>query len=191
MGDQLSGTDIKKYLKLVATEDCCLSFRLIYNHYYERLFRQAMYYFNDFQVSADLVSDVFVSLWQSRKVLDKINDPDAYLFISLKYTRAKYIEKIYQGKKEVFMETLPETVYSGSEADQELLGSELEDKYQAAMNKLPPRCAEVFRLVREEKKKYSEAAEILGISVKTVDNQMNKAVRILYKELKEHLFLVM
>ena len=44
--------------------------------------------------------------------------------------------------------------------------------------------------VREERKKYSEVAEMLGISPKTVDNQMNKAVKLLYEELKENLFIV-
>ncbi len=164
------------------------SFRIIYNHYYNQLFRQALYYFEDPDISQEIVSDVFVALWQSRKILHRVEDPDAYLFISLKHARSKYIRQHYREKQELFTDSLPHTYDAGEGADSDVLDKEAEAKYQEALAKLPPRCAEVFRLVREEKKKYAEAAELLGISVKTVDNQMNKAVKILYSELKEHLF---
>ncbi len=188
--EEFTQQSIIEYFRLIATEDCYSSFRMVYNHYYNRLFRQAMYYFNNPDIAQEIVSDIFVALWQSRKVLHNVTDPDSYLFISMKYARAKYIEKIYKENKEIFMEVIPDVIHHDSNPENKLLESELEEKYQRAMEKLPPRCAEVFRLVREDKKKYSEVAEILGISPKTVDNQMNKAVKILYSELKEHLPIV-
>ncbi|MCC8146799.1 MAG: sigma-70 family RNA polymerase sigma factor, partial [Bacteroidales bacterium] len=147
------------------------------------------YYLKAPDDSREIVADVFVALWQTRKILDKVQDPDAYLFIALKHARSKYIGKKYKERPELLTDELPDT-FSASLSDSSLLDNEMSEKYQHALSKLPPRCAEVFRLVRREKKKYSEAAEILGISVKTVDNQMNKAVKILYAELKEHLFSI-
>jgi RNA polymerase sigma-70 factor (ECF subfamily) len=138
-------------------------------------------------MAQEVTADVFVAIWQARKILDKVDNPDAYLFIALKHARAKYVEHRYQNRQELLTDQLPETT-SETKTDSGLLDNELQEKYRAAFEKLPPRCAEVFRLVREEKKKYAEAAELLNISVKTVDNQMNKAVKILYSELKEHLF---
>ncbi len=192
--EELSQKAIIENLRRISTEDCYSSFRIVYDHYYNRLFHQAMYYFNHQDTAQEIVSDIFISLWQSRKVLHKITDPDSYLFISLKYARAKYIEKMCKENKEIFTEILPDILqpnifHDDSNPENKLVESELEEKYQISLAKLPPRCAEVFRLVRQEKKKYSEVAEILSISTKTVDNQMNKAVKMLYSELKEHLFI--
>lgn len=184
--------DILNFLKEISEHDCPDSFRLLYNHYYTKLFRQALYYLNNNpDYAQEVVADVFVAFWQSRKILDTIKDPDAYLFIALKHAAARYIEKNYKKKTELLIENLPDKDYSNSDTtDFDLLDIELQTKYKQALEKLPPRCAEIFRLVREERKKYSEVADILGISPKTVDNQMNKAVKLLYAELKENLFIV-
>ncbi len=184
--------DILNFMKEIAESDCPDSFRLLYNHYYTKLFRQALYYLNNNpDYAQEVVADVFVALWQSRKILNTITDPDAYLFIALKHAAARYVEKNYRQKTELLIGNLPDNNYSSSdETDFDILDIELQKKYKQALEKLPSRCAEVFRLVREERKKYSEVAEMLGISPKTVDNQMNKAVKLLYEELKENLFIV-
>ena len=184
--------DISNLLKEIAESDCPDSFRLLYNHYYTKLFRQALYYLNNNpDYAQEVVADVFVALWQSRKILDTITNSDAYLFIALKHAAARYVEKNYRKKTELLIENLPDTNYNSSdETDFDIVDVELQKKYMQALEKLPPRCAEVFRLVREERKKYSEVAEMLGISPKTIDNQMNKAVKLLYEELKENLFIV-
>jgi RNA polymerase sigma-70 factor (ECF subfamily) len=177
---------IRDHFRQIANHDSHPDFQFVYNHYYNKLFRQALYYLGNPDAAQEVTADVFVALWQTRKVLDKVENPDAYLFIALKHARAKYVERYYQNQHELLTGQFPET-YSDT-TDSDLLDEELQEKYRTAFQKLPPRCAEVFRLVREEKKKYAEAAELLNISVKTVDNQMNKAVKILYSELKEHLF---
>jgi len=183
--------NIEDYLKKISDNDCADSFRTLYNHYYNRLFQQALYYLNNHpDYAQEVVSDVFIALWQGRKVLKNVTNPDAYLFIALKHAAARYIEKNFKQKPELLTENLPDIQATGERSDQELIDRELWEKYKEALNNLPPRCAEVFRLVREERKKYSEVAEILGISTKTVDNQMNKATKLLYDQLKENLFTV-
>ncbi len=179
---------ILDHLLLISEEDSHSSFQIIYNHYYHKLFRQALSYFTDPDIAQEIVSDIFVSLWQARSVLNKVKNPDAYLFIALKNARAKYVARNYNERNELLLEQLPET-NSVTDAEIDLIHTELQKKYLDAVNNLPPRCAEVFRLVREEKKKYAEVAEQLQISTKTVDNQMTKAVKLLYAELKDHLFL--
>lgn len=186
---QLSQQEIINHLQEIAHHDSHADFQIVYNHYYNKLFHQALSYLKEPELVQELISDVFVALWQSRKILDKIENPDAYFFIALKHARYKFIQKYYKEQHELLIEELPE-ISSSSISDTEIIEKELNNKYQTALQKLPPRCAEVFRLVREEKKKYQEVAEIMNISVKTVDNQMNKAVKILYNELKEHLFSV-
>jgi RNA polymerase sigma-70 factor, Bacteroides expansion family 1 len=183
--------DIENCLKKISDNNCADSFRILYNHYYNRLFRQALYYLNNNPDCAqEVVSDVFIALWQGRKLLKNVSNPDSYIFIALKHAAAHYVEKNFKQNHELLTENLPDIHAADNKSDNELIEEELQKKYRDAMNNLPPRCAEVFRLVREEKKKYSEVAETLGISPKTVDNQMNKAVKLLYEQLKDNLFVL-
>ena len=68
--------------------------------------------------------------------------------------------------------------------------SELETKISSALDKLPERCKQVFMLNRFEDLKYKEVAEKLGISVKTVEVQMSKALKILREELKDYIYIL-
>jgi RNA polymerase sigma-70 factor (ECF subfamily) len=70
----------------------------------------------------------------------------------------------------------------------ELNEKELRHRIALAMEKLPPECRKVFRLSRFEELSYKEIAEFLDISVKTVENQMGKALRIMRVELSDYLF---
>jgi RNA polymerase sigma-70 factor (ECF subfamily) len=144
---------------------------------------------NNPDCAQEVVSDVFVALWQSRKVLGNVANPDAYIFIALKHAAARYVEKNFRKKHELLTEHLPDTCADDG-SDTALIDAELQARYREALQSLPPQCARVFRLVREERKKYAEVAEMLGISPKTVDNQMNKAVKLLYAQLKENLFMI-
>jgi len=182
---------IDNCLKNISDNNCTDSFRILYDHYYNRLFRQALYYLNNNpDYAQEVVSDVFIALWQGRKVLKNVNNPDSYIFIALKHAAARYVEKNFNHAHELLTENLPDINIADNKSDNDIIEEELREKYREALNNLPPRCAEVFRLVREEKKKYSEVAEILGISPKTVDNQMNKAVKLLYEQLKDNLFAI-
>ena len=82
--ETLTQISISECFKLTAKDDCFLSFRIIYNRYYNELFASAMHYLNDSDTAQNAVIDVFVSLWINRKSLNKISDPDSYLFLSLK-----------------------------------------------------------------------------------------------------------
>ena len=63
---------------------------------------------------------------------------------------------------------------------------ELEEYVNAAIEQLPTRCRQVFVLSRHEGKRYKEIAELMGISVKTVENQMLKALRVLRQTVKKY-----
>ena len=69
--------------------------------------------------------------------------------------------------------------------------AELEGKLQKAMNELPEQCRTIFQLSRFEELKYKEIASTLGISIKTVENQMGKALKILRAKLVEFLPIIM
>jgi len=68
--------------------------------------------------------------------------------------------------------------------------AELEGRIKTALQRLPGKCREVFELNRFEGKKYAEIASLLNISVKTVETQMSKALKILRDELRDYLYVV-
>ena len=78
-----------------------------------------------------------------------------------------------------------------SQSADELEYDELVDRLQAAMNKIPEKCREIFELNRFEGKRYKEIAEELNLSLKTVENQMGKALKILRNELGDYLPLIL
>ena len=82
--EKLQHDSINDYFYLIAKEDCFLSFRLVYNLYYSKLFNQAIRSLHDPDAAQKAVVDIFVSLWINRKSLNRISDPDSYLFLSLK-----------------------------------------------------------------------------------------------------------
>ena len=140
-------SDINNCLKKISDSDCSGSFRTVYDHYYNRLFRQALYYLNNNpDYAQEVVSDVFVAIWQGRKVLKNVTDSDAYLFIALKHAAARYVEKNFKQSHELLTENLPDIYSADNKSDSELIDKELQEKYKEALNNLPPRCAEVFRL---------------------------------------------
>jgi RNA polymerase sigma-70 factor (ECF subfamily) len=72
----------------------------------------------------------------------------------------------------------------------DLVTAELESRIKSALQRLPEKCREVFELSRFENRKYSEIADHLNISVKTVETQMSKALQILKEELKDYLMII-
>jgi RNA polymerase sigma-70 factor, ECF subfamily len=77
--------------------------------------------------------------------------------------------------------------FTSEKSDSGVMVKELEHKIQEALSKLPPKCKTVFVLSRFEERKNKEIAEILGLSIKTVENQMGIALKKLREDLKPYL----
>ncbi len=132
-------------------------------------------------VAEEIVQDVMLELWKRRETIDRDSSPQAYLFQatrnrSLNHLRHERVEKHAEpmiGREEA----------QGATAHSLMVEDEIHVAMQRAVEKLPRRCREVFDLSRTHNLKYAEIAEVLGISVKTVEAQMGKALRILREEL--------
>ncbi|MBN1117772.1 MAG: RNA polymerase sigma-70 factor [Bacteroidales bacterium] len=163
---------------------------------FEELFREhftglcyfAQKYLGDLDSSKEIVHSVFIKIWESRNDFDWEKPAKSYLFTSV-YNRS--MNFIRDNKKFVSSddaETGNLTVES-SEFTDSMEISELEGKIKESILKLPEKCREIFELNRFEGKKYSEIAEKLGISIKTVENQMSKALKVLRTDLKDYLYI--
>jgi RNA polymerase sigma-70 factor, ECF subfamily len=164
-------------------------FEEVYKSHYKMLRNAAQNIIGDHDASHDVVQEVFLKLWNKRNELDYILNIKAYLFKSVVNTSLTYIEN---NKSKT---SLPELRLEASNtSDSKVLAKELEQKIQLALDALPPKCKAIFVLSRFEGLKNKEIAEVLGLSLKTVENQMGIALKKMRDDLRPYLtrdFLVL
>lgn len=171
----MTESEVRKLLRQIKEQDSQTAFRDFYNMTYDRLFRIAYYYVKQEEWSQEIVLDVFLKLWKQRSNLLNVRNIEDYCFILVKNASLNYLEK---ESRHTFIhpDSLPEPQEQNYSPEESLISEELFALYVKALDRLPERCREVFILIREEKQSYAQVAEELGISMNTVDAQLQKAV---------------
>lgn len=154
------------------------AFRQLYSHYYKRLFHFALSLVKIRESAEEIVEDVFVRIWQQKESISNIRNIRVYLYTATKNASLNYLsQKARQNITEPFDHIHIELNDSGTTPEQILITAEIHQNIQKAVDALPPRCKMIFKLVREDGLRYKEIAEILNISVNTIDAQMAIAVK--------------
>ena len=177
LANQASDTELLERLRRGDTS----AFDVIFRTWYGPLVGTAERMLRDRAVAEELVQDVMLELWRRRETLSSDGSAQAYLFQA---TRNRVLNHLRHLKIEQRSE--PEVRGESSSnppADAALVQQELSTAVQRAVQALPDRCREVFELSRVHGLKYAEIAHALGISVKTVEAQMGKALRTLRERL--------
>lgn len=144
-----------------------------------------MKYVHDLDDAKGIVHDVFVRLWEKYKTLEPDTNYRSYLYTAV---RNKCLNFIRDNKKMVALSEMNEGTHMAEDTSIET--KELAKEIEYALNILPKKCREVFELSRVEELKYAEIAERMNISVKTVEAQMSKALRLLREHLAEFLTIL-
>ena len=165
------------------------AFEMIFKTYYQLLCNYAYGFVQDRDEAEEIVQTTFLSVWEKRESLAIHTGVKPYLYAMVRNAALNLIkhEKIKQQHAAVEMAVAEKSVESVTRT---VMASELEERILKALNKLPEQCRLVFKLSRFEELKYAEIAEQLNISVKTVENQMGKALRIMREQLKDYLPLL-
>lgn len=160
------------------------TFEALFRTYFQPLSLYAASIINSQEDGEEIVQDLFFQIWEKRQQLHITSSLKSYLYRSVRNRCLNFIK--HQKVKEKYRQ---EAIQQFSEAINEPSSesSALKEKINAAIATLPARCREVFELSRFEGLKYREIAEVLGISPKTVEVQMGKALKTLRKELKAYL----
>ena len=158
------------------------AFSALFDGYYSALCLFAEKYLHDMDLSRSLVQQVFIDLWMKREKISISTSAKSYLYTSVKN---RCIDVL---RKEKVTTSLSETVENLNQIPFRNLveEAELTDRINASINQLPEKCREIFLLCRFEGLKYSEIAEKLGISVKTVEMQMGIALKKLRDSLSDY-----
>ncbi|MFY0650731.1 MAG: RNA polymerase sigma-70 factor [Cyclobacteriaceae bacterium] len=174
--------DISKYISRVSRHNDQRAFQEIFNVYFERLLSFSISYVRHSASAEDILADVFTNLWVNRKQLKDIGNFDAYIFTCVKNQSLKFLEKKQRYfVKEIDEKNLEDYLINNYTPEAEFEFEELKNKFNQTIDELPNQCRLVFQLVKQQKMKYKDVAEILSISTKTVDAHVVKAVKRLRK----------
>jgi RNA polymerase sigma-70 factor (ECF subfamily) len=164
-------------------------FDFVFTYYYSGLCAYARRWVIDEDTAEDLVQDFFVHLWIEGHRLEITSSLKSYLFASIRNRSINYL-KHNQVKKRYENYITKQHSESLQFTEWEFTEAEIIELVEKTMEKLPPRCREVFCLSRFEGKNNAAIAEMLDISKRTVELQISNALKILRTELKDYLPLV-
>lgn len=160
------------------------AFELVFNQYYNIMVLYAARFMDTREEAEEIAQDVFVKFWEKCDSLSPDSSVKSYLYRSVHNSCLNAIkhEKVKDGYKQHVMNFLESTYQDHVEVNDP---DDIRARIHSEIDKLPPRCKEIFKLSRFEGLKYQEIADHLEISVKTVEVQMGKALKVLRDSLQD------
>ncbi len=168
------------------------AFEHLFRTYHASLFYYAKSLTHNEEISKEIVNDVFLKFWDKRASLTIRTSIKSYLYISvrnrfLNLLRQKNDWLEYQSEEDLKIKEYE--INHGSFADsipRYILDKELESKIHEIIDSLPEQCSKIFKMSRFEDMKSGEIAEKLGLSIRTIDNQIYKALKKIRELLENH-----
>lgn len=162
------------------------AFEAVFREHYAALCGFARRLVDDPAVSEELVQDLFVQLWEKRETLSLETSLRSYLFTATRNSclnHLKHLQVRVRHEDHVKLQALP----LADDPSEVLQAAELQARLRLAIDELPDRCGEIFKMSRFEGLKYDEIAERLNLSPRTVEVQIGKALRLLREALADWL----
>ena len=168
---------------MLSNKELYLQFERIFREHYNAMANYAHSILKSEQDAEDVVQDVFIKIWQNNPDIIKSEQVKFYLLTSIRNGCISFLRK-QAGKKFV----QPEDVHLQNTADEEgqRQPEDLMAMAEQALSLLPPQCGVIFKMSRFGKLTYQQIADELGLSVKTVENQMGKALRMMRDFARQH-----
>jgi RNA polymerase sigma-70 factor, ECF subfamily len=163
------------------------AFEKVFHEYYNGLCHFAMRFVSEREDAEEVVQDTFVRLWERRAQLNIHHSIKSYLFQSVRNSCLNRIKhQTVVREYESFFQ-----IYGNSEINEDvLITSELEQRISKTIDQLPPERKRIFLMSRDEGLSYNQIAVALGLSVKTIENQIGRALKFLREELIDYLVIL-
>lgn len=164
------------------------AFDELFNFYYPKLVAFAKQYTKQQESAEEITSELFVKIWLKRDKLSSVVNPEVYLYVAVK-NACLNIVRSDKKRATLFIEneenTIFEVISNGNNTFLE--DKELHQLLDSAVATLPEQRKMVFKLIKEDGLKSAAVAQILGISKRTVENQLYKAIKALAEAISEYL----
>ncbi len=152
------------------------AFSSLFRLLYDRLLRFAVQYVQSHEAGEEIVSDVFVKIWNRRAGLMDVDNLEVYLFVAVKNHSLNYLQQ-YSSLRITPLDTGLSQLSASADPEKEMEWKEMQVKLDVEINRLPEQCRRIFRLIKEDGFKYKDVAAILNISPRTVETQLFRAIR--------------
>lgn len=184
---QPSDSELWKLIQL----DNNKAFDLLFNRYWSAVYTTSFTYLKDQEACTELVHDIFLNIWRNRHNLEVVSFKN-YLTTASRYQVYKLVKK---GKANPIMfvdeyDALPDPGYVVNLGEEKISYQEMESSIELVLAKLPKKCKEIFMLSRFDNLSNQEIAEKLGISKRTVENQITIALKVLRVSIKAVLYSI-
>lgn len=164
------------------------SFRILFDRYYAFLCLLSNRYTHNMSLSRDVVQDLFVRLWEKRKEIDIRTSLKAYLTQAVRFNSIRRLKDNH----EIYLENvLVNESLNDSAFHDHLEYAEIQSAILEAIKSLPVQCRKVFEKSRFDCLTYKEISKEMGISVKTVEAHISKALRIIQSYLEKTAILAL
>lgn len=162
--------------------------RELFNLFHPKLVRFAVFYVSSIHDANDIVSEVFIKFFRRLKKSHNIQDVSFYLYKAVKNQCLTHLKSQKKGFSldEMDWESAQYS-YEIRNPESEFISRELSGKIEEAINSLPPKRKLIYKMVVIDGLKYKEAAEILDLSVKTIENHLLLAVKDLRQKISDYL----
>jgi RNA polymerase sigma-70 factor, ECF subfamily len=166
------------------------AFEQVFKTHFKRLHAYAFTILRDEVEAEEMVQQVFFKLWERNENLSFNGSVAAYLYKAVHNESLNYIkhQKVRSNHQLYVAYNMKNEVEHPAK---KVLAGELEKKIHVALNELPEQCRTIFQMSRFDELKYREIADKLGISVKTVENQMGKALKLMRAKLVDFLTYIL
>lgn len=168
---------IKSLQERVALYEDMQAYHALYNLFFSNLHRFCFSFVKSSEAAEEIVSDVFIKLWQIRNKLPEIENLKVYLYQIAKNFCLNYITRHFKNPVASLDEMDLETMVSLDNPEELCISADIINTIQQTIRQLPPQCRLIFQMVKEDGMAYREVADILQISVLTVRNQVAIATR--------------
>lgn len=161
-------------------------FELLFNTFYSHLCSFANGFLKDLDASEEIVQEVMLKVWINRENLVITSSMQSYLFKAVRNGCLNMLKHISIREEYKFFKEREDSIVQRSH-EEEVMFTEMEVNIRNAIDRLPVERRRVFIMSRYDGMTYREIADKMGISVKTVENQMSNVLKFLREELAEYL----
>lgn len=166
------------------------AFDALFGALYAPLCRFARGFVGTAHEAEELVEDLFLKLWADRDRLQVRGSVSSYLYVAVRHRALNHLTRLKVARRHAQsaqQDAEWEARHASNAAEEHLREDELYASVRAAVDELPPRSRQAYLLYYQHHLSYAEIAAIMGISVKTVENQLSRALKALWLRLKDEL----
>jgi RNA polymerase sigma-70 factor (family 1) len=173
----IAATRIQYLQTRISRFDDQLAYKELFTGLYPSLIQFVSGIIKSRQSAEEIVSDLFMKIWEKRKTLEEIHNLRVYCFVSARHLSINQLEKQKRQHHADINDYKSRLVHNAPDPEECMISAEMLRRIQEIVEELPPRCKLSFKLVKEYGFKYKEAAEILQVSEKTIENQLSIALK--------------